>query len=45
MEVAKMAKKGKQVADNENKAPAGTNDAVDSGTQAPKGKKQKKTYN
>jgi len=39
-----MAKKGKQVVDNENKTPTGTNDAGDGG-QAPKGKKQKKTYN
>ena len=39
-----MAKKGKSKADNENKMPETTNDAGEA-TQAPKGKKPKKTYN
>ena len=39
-----MAKKGKPSANNENKTPTGTNDAGEA-TGAPKGKKQKKTYN
>jgi len=39
-----MAKKGQQVTDNNN-TPSTTNDTGDGGTPAPKGKKQKKTYN
>jgi hypothetical protein len=39
-----MAKKGKPKANNENTVPAAGNDAGET-TEAPKGKKQKKTYN
>jgi len=39
-----MAKKGKQKATNDNQAPQTTNDTGEA-IEAPKGKKQKKTYN
>jgi len=39
-----MAKKGKPKADNESKIPVPTSDVGET-TEAPRGKKQKKTYN